>query len=1016
MRFLSLLLSFSLLLWSGIATNDGLTDAVEWDPYSLTVNGERVFIFSAEFHYQRMPVPELWLDIFHKFKANGFNAIREVSLSFVYFFWSYHEASKGNFDFETSGKNVQKVLDYAKEAGLWVIARAGPYCNAETNGGGLALWGSDGSMGSLRTSQATYYASWQPWVAKIGAIIAKNEITKGGPVILNQVENELQETTHSANNTLVLYMQQLETAYRAAGITVPLSHNEKGQRSISWSTDYQNVGGAVNVYGLDSYPGGLSCTNPDTGFNLVRNYYQWFSNYSYTQPNYFPEFEGGYFTPWGGSFYDDCESELDPAFADVYYKNNIGQRTTLMSLYMAWGGTNWGHYDRIIELYTDAQLAAAPVVYTSYDYAAPLRETRQIRDKLSQTKLIGLFTRVSKDLLKTEMIGNGTGYSVSSPSVWSWVLRNPDTQAGFTTLQQATSSSRASITFDVYLNTTEGAVTVPNVNLNGRQSKILVTDYGFGKHTLLFSSADILTYSSFDKDVLVLYLQQGQVGQFAFKSQSRLTYQVYGQSNFTHSTLNKNGTTSRQTFTYVQGLGQTVVHFSNGALIYLLDVPTAWKFWAPATTSSPSVNSNEQIFVLGPYLVRSASLSYGTLKITGDNDKATSIEVYGGNAIHTITWNGRRIDATKTRYGSFTAKISGTEHRTISLPKLTKWRSGDSLPEKSPSYDDTTWTVCNKTKTLSPIAPLTLPVLFSSDYGFYTGPKIYRGYFDGLNYTSVNLTCSGGLAFGWSAWLNGNLLGSHPGNASLTTTNLNLPLTNLASPLKLKDNLLTVVVDYHGHDETSTSKGVENPRGILGASLLSSSGSYTNSSSSTTGFKLWKIRGNAGGSANIDPVRGPMNEGGFYLERLGYHLPSSPTLPSFSSPFSGSSEAGIHFYSTTFNLNIDADLDVPLGIQFAAAAGTVARITLWVNGYQFGKYVPHIGPQTTFPVPPGVLNNRGVNYLVLGVWGMQDVGARLQSVELVKYGVYETGFKGGFAGVGKGLQPGWESGVREAWG
>jgi hypothetical protein len=47
-------------------------------------------------------------------------------------------------------------------------------------------------------------------------------------------------------------MEQLETAYRAAGITVPLSHNEKGQRSISWSTDYQNVGGAVNVYGLDS--------------------------------------------------------------------------------------------------------------------------------------------------------------------------------------------------------------------------------------------------------------------------------------------------------------------------------------------------------------------------------------------------------------------------------------------------------------------------------------------------------------------------------------------------------------------------------------------------------------------------------------------------------------------------------------------------------------------------------------------------------------------------------------------
>jgi beta-galactosidase len=61
----------------------------------------------------------------------------------------------------------------------------------------------------------------------------------------------------------------------------------------------------------------------------------------------------------------------------------------------------------------DLQIAAAPVVYTSYDYSAPLRETRQVQLKFYQTKLIGLFTRVSKDLLETYMVGNGTGYSVS---------------------------------------------------------------------------------------------------------------------------------------------------------------------------------------------------------------------------------------------------------------------------------------------------------------------------------------------------------------------------------------------------------------------------------------------------------------------------------------------------------------------------------------------------------------------------------------------------------------------------
>lgn len=189
-------------------------------------------------------------------------------------------------------------------------------------------------------------------------------------------------------------------------------------------TFVKNVGGAVNVYALDSYPGGFSCTNINTGFNLVRNYYQWFQNYSYTQPEYLAEFEAGYFTPWGGSFYDDCAAEHDPAFADVYYKNNIAQRTTLLSLYMAWGGTNWGHCKYIYSssLHLLKSVAAAPVVYTSYDYSAPLRETRQIQDKFYQTKLISLFTRVSTDLLKTDMIGNGTGYAVSPGTIRPCIL------------------------------------------------------------------------------------------------------------------------------------------------------------------------------------------------------------------------------------------------------------------------------------------------------------------------------------------------------------------------------------------------------------------------------------------------------------------------------------------------------------------------------------------------------------------------------------------------------------------
>lgn len=164
------------------------------------------------------------------------------------------------------------------------------------------------------------------------------------PVVLVQVENELRQTVHEPDNTLVLYMQELNDAFREAGIVVPLTHNEKGMYEQSWSTDFEDVGGSVDMYALDHYPGALSCTNNDTGFAVNREYYQWFQKTSWTQPEYLAEFEGGWFSAWGADvFYDECYTEHSPEFADVYYKNNIGQRVTLLGIYMTYGGTNWGH-------------------------------------------------------------------------------------------------------------------------------------------------------------------------------------------------------------------------------------------------------------------------------------------------------------------------------------------------------------------------------------------------------------------------------------------------------------------------------------------------------------------------------------------------------------------------------------------------------------------------------------------------------------------------------------------------
>lgn len=610
------------------------------------------------------------------------------------------------------------------------------------------------------------------------------------------------------------------------------------------------------------------------------------------------------------------------------------------------------------------------------------------------------------------------------------------------------------MTFTATLNTSAGAVAVPNVSLLGRQSRILVSDYPLGAdHTLLYASGDVATWATFGDGttVLVLYLKEGQAGEFAFRGEAGLTFSVYGSpgdSSFaTTTTTSTNGSTGgggSQAFTYTQDAGATFVKFSNGVLAYLLSQETAWTFWAPPSTSPADDvygRPDRKIFVLGSYLVRNATVGAddNVLHLSGDNNVTTTIEAYAdssaagaaaaGQPLSGITWNGIDLgNVTRTEYGTYKAEIPGAEDRTIALPALadSDWQSADSLPEAQPGFDDSRWTVCNKTSSLAAIAPYTLPVLFSSDYGYYVGAKVYRGYFPSSgDFASVNITASGGDGFGWTAWLNGVLVGGDTGNTSaLATTSavLPLPADALAANGTDDNNVLTVLVDYHGHDEASTTGALAVPRGLYGAQLLSDDGTTT-TTTNETGFTQWKIQGNAGGSANIDPVRGPMNEGGLYGERLGWHLPGFDPSTSYSNasssssvsatwdtstPWDGLDAAGVRFYVTTFDLDLDADLDVPLGLNLSiASATTPARVMFWVNGYQYGKYVPHVGPQTVFPVPPGVVNNRGTNTLALSLWAMTDAGAALGTVELVAYGAYQTGFGFGRDWAGLGLQPGW---------
>jgi hypothetical protein len=55
--------------------------------------------------------------------------------------------------------------------------------------------------------------------------------------------------------------------------------------------------------------------------------------------------------------------------------------------------------------------------------------------------------------------------------------------------------------------------------------------------------------------------------------------------------------------------------------------------------------------------------------------------------------------------------------------------------------------------------------------------------------------------------------------------------------------------------------------------------------------------------------------------------------------------------------------------------------------------VDHLGPQTKFPVPEGILNYQGQNVIAITLWAQQADGAKLEGLELVADAVIQSGYQ-----------------------
>ena len=406
----------------------GAPRTVGYDQYSMLIGGKRVYITAGEFDPWRTPSPSLWLDDLQKMKADGYNAVT------VYFDWDYNSPSPGVYDF-TGVRDMNEFLNMAQEAGLYVIARPGPYINAETDGGGIPSWVLTVENG-YRSDVQPYLSAAEQWLSEIDPIIAAHQVTKGGDVIAYQVENEYASPGTSADQ----YMADLEQQAKSDGIDVPFTFNQ-----CCGSQTFTSGLGAVNISGTDNYPLGFNCAD-------TSNFGQPYGYPSYTnEPIYLPEFQGGSFDGWGGAGYADCYEMTGPNFENVYYKNNIAQGATMQSYYMGVGGTNWGWLP-------------APQVYTSYDYGAAISETGEIGtpsdpndiagSKYGENKLINDFETSVAPLTETVPAAAPTP---DNPDITTMDRVNPSNGAQFVYVRQSDATSTATASTHITLNADEAA-------------------------------------------------------------------------------------------------------------------------------------------------------------------------------------------------------------------------------------------------------------------------------------------------------------------------------------------------------------------------------------------------------------------------------------------------------------------------------------------------------------------------------------------------------------------------------
>ncbi len=314
-------------------------------------------IISGEMHPARIPA-EYWKHRIQMARAMGCNTIS------AYIFWNYHESEEGVFDFSSGNHNIASFIKLVQDEDMWLILRPGPYVCAEWELGGIPPYLLRIPDIRLRCMDPRYMAAAERYITRLAEEIRPFQITRGGPLIMIQIENEYGSFGNDRN-----YLARLKEVWAANGIEVPT---------------FTGDGPATYMLEAGTLPGsavGLDSGSKPEHFELA-------AKMNPGVPVFSSETYPGWLTHWGESWARPDSASL---MKEVKF---LMDNKKSFNFYVIHGGTNFGFTAGA----NSGGKGYEPDV-TSYDYDAPINEIGVATPKyMALRELIGSYLPKGKKL------------------------------------------------------------------------------------------------------------------------------------------------------------------------------------------------------------------------------------------------------------------------------------------------------------------------------------------------------------------------------------------------------------------------------------------------------------------------------------------------------------------------------------------------------------------------------------------------------------------------------------------